>query len=259
LEAIMNCREAENLIVAGVYGRLTPEERAELENHAGACPACAGLMAKSAPLLGLRARAGEDDVPLPDWEKSWSRIAAEALDKRPRRPGVFGRTSPGWPVWAIRATAAAAVLAVFVLGYFTGRGVLFDRPGETAAAGSSLPVSPAAESGRIMLAEYADNLGPVLVNFLNRGGVRPPEGLRELERHVVRDMIAQTRLLRSLAAADGGTEGRLGELLQDLEFILTSLANMAPDDKESADQLDRMIRETDVSLRLRDLAAFSTI
>lgn len=258
----MNCREAEILIVAGVYGRLTPEERAELENHSGACPTCAGLIAKSAPLLDLRARAGEEDAPLPDWEKSWSRISAEALDKRPRRMGVFGRSDLGWAVWVRRATAAAAVLLVFVLGYFAGRRLLIDRSDEAVeavAAGSSSRISPFLESGQIMLAEYADNLGPVLVNFLNRGDVRPPEGLRELERRVVRDMLVQTRLLRSLTAASGGAHGRLDDLLLDLEFILTSMANMAPEDKESADHLDRMIREKSVSLRLRDLAAFSTI
>ncbi len=245
----MNCREAENLIAAGVYGRLTPEERAELERHAGACSGCAALLEKWVAVLNLRDEAPEGDAPLPDWEKSWSRIAAEALDKRPRRRSVLGWTV-GWSLGARRAAVAAAVTLVFVLGYFAGRGVLVHRPGQAVA-------TAARGTGEVNLAEYADNLRPLLVDFLNRSGVRPPEELVELKRRVVRNMLDETRLLQRLAAERG--ESGLGDLLSDLEFILVSMANMDPDDRESADQLSRMIREKDVSLRLRDLAAFTTI
>ena len=256
----MNCREAETLIVAGVYGRLTPEERAGLESHAETCPACRGLMAEWATILDLKALPEKEAVPFPDWEKSWSRISAEALDKHSRRRSVFRRPVPGGPVWARPAAAAAAVVLVFALGYFAGRRVLIDRPGEaveTASAASSPAVSPISVSGRVLLAEYADNLKPILVDFLNRGDVRPPAELAALERRIVRDMIGQTRLLENLAAEseDAGLRG----LLLELEFILTSMANLDPEDKESTDHLGRMIREKDVALRLRDLAAFSTI
>jgi len=250
----MNCREAETLIVAGVYGRLTPEERAGLESHAEACPACRGLMAEWMTVLDLKVLPEKEAVPFPDWERSWSRISAEALDKPSRRRSVFRRPALGRPVWARPAAAAAAVALVFALGYFAGRRVLIVRPGE---AVSSPAVSPISVSGRVLLAEYADNLKPILVDFLNRGEVRLPEELAALERRIVRDMIGQTRLLERLAAES--EDAGLRELLLDLEFILTSMANLDPEDKESTDHLGRMIREKDVAVRLRDLAAFSTI
>jgi len=263
----MNCREAKNLITAGVYGRLTPEERAELENHSADCRACARLYEKSSPLLGLRAGAGEEEVPLPDWDKSWSRISAGAIDIRPPRAALFARPAFGRTGWTRGAIAAAALLLVFAIGYFAGRRHLDDRSADAAAAvtadaaarGSISPAFPFAASAQVLLAEYADSLGPVLVNFLNRGDVRPPDGLREIERRVVRNMLEQTRLLRSLSAESGGADGRLGDLLQDLEFILTSMANLDPEDKESADHLGRIIREKEISPRLRDFAAFSII
>jgi hypothetical protein len=257
----MNCREVEILITAGVYGRLTPEERAELEGHAATCPACAGLLEKWAALIDLRAHTGEEDVPLADWERSWLRIADKAPDKRPRlRWAVFGRPEFGRHVWARRATAAAAVILVFVIGYFAGRSVLFNRSGEavrTAVVSPAIGRYPLAESGEVVLTEYAANLRTLLVDFLNRSDVRPPESLVELKRRIIRDMLGQTRLLKRLAA--GSNDPEMADLLADLEFILTSLANLNPDDKESADHLGRMIREKDVSLRLRTLAAFSAI
>lgn len=231
-----------------------------MENHAAACRACASLYEKSSPLLDLRTGSGEEKVPLPDWEKSWSRISAGAIDIRPRRATLFARLIFGRTGRTRRAIAAAALLLVFAIGYFAGHRLLDDRSADAAAArGSVSPAFPSAASAQVFLAEYADSLGPVLIDFLNRGDVRPPDSLRELERRVVRNMLNQTRLLRSRAAESGGADGRLGDLLQDLEFILTSMANLDPEDKESADHLGRIIREKEISPRLRDFAAFSII
>ena len=256
----MDCREAEDLITVGIYGRLTPEERTGLESHAKTCPACAALLEKWAGIREIQAGAREDEAPLPDWEKSWSRIAAATLEPRPRRGLFFGWPGQGRTVWARRAAVAAAALLVFVFGYFAGRRFLFEGPGQavrTAAAGPSVGASPPAGSAEIRLAEYAGNLRPLLADFLNRGDVRQPDGLVELKRRLVRDMLGQTRLLKSLVEESG--EAGLKGLLSDLELILTSLANMGADDKDSADHLARMIRERDISPRLRDLAGFSTI
>lgn len=255
----MNCRDAESLVAAGVYGRLTPEERAALEGHARTCPACSALLEKWAGIHELSARAGEDDVPLPDWEKSWARIAAATIGKRPRRRSVFGWLSFGGPAWARWAGAAASVILVFAVGYFAGRRFLTDRSSGAIrpAAGRDVGISALSGSVQAELAEYADNLRPILADFLNRGDVRPPNGLLELRRRVVRDMLGQTRLLMGLAEESG--DAGLKDLLSELEFVLTSLANMERDDKDSADHLGRMIRERGVAARLRDLAAFSTI
>ena len=255
----MDCREAENLITAGVYGRLTPEERTDLERHARTCPACSALLEEWAGIHELRARAGEEDVPLPDWERSWARIAAATIGKRPRRRSAFELFAAGGPVWARWAAVAASVALVFAVGYFAGRRLVPGRAGERfrAAAGTAAGALPPAGSVEGRLAEYADNLKPILIDFLNRGDVRPPDDLVELRRRVVRDMLGQTRLLMGLAEESGAAA--LKDLLSELEFVLTSLANMEPDDKDSADHLGRVIRERGVAARLRDLAAFSTI
>jgi len=245
----MNCRDFQNLIVIAVHGRLTADERSELDRHLSACQECAARHERYAPLIDLQAKAedGVADVALPDWEKSWAVISEKALPHGKPRSRFFTLV-PRW------VPVAAAVLLVFALGYFVGRGILVDRttssPGVASAVIADQP-SP------LLFANYADSLKPVLVNFLNRSDVRPPDELRALEREIIRDILSRTRLLRSLAAES--EDAALGDLLIDLEFILTSMANLVPGDTESAVHLERMIREKDIAPRLRELASTATI
>jgi hypothetical protein len=245
----MNCHDFQDLLVIGAHGRLTADQRAELERHRSACGECAALAGRLAPLLDLQEKAldGNASGPLPDWEKSWAVISEKAVPRRGPAPRLFALV-PRW------IPAAAAILLVFVLGYFAGRGLLVDSvtsgPAVAGLSPSGLPAS-------LSFTDYADSLKPVLVSFINRGDVPPPEEIRSLEQEIVRDMLLRTRLLRSLAAESG--DASRGDLLLDLEFILTSLANLTPGDTASAVHLERMIREKDIALRLRELASPATI
>jgi hypothetical protein len=245
----MNCTEFHDLLVIGIHGRLSPEQWEEIDRHRSACAECAALHERLKRLMDLQAKALEEaaTVPTPDWDASWAAIAKRALPEKSPVSRFFGRV-PRW------IPATAGILVIFVLGYVAGRSILVDsvtsRPG---IAG----LSPSDRGPSLLFASYADSLKPVLTSFLNRGDVVPPAELRALEREIVRDMLSRTRILQDLATASGDAE--LADLLLDLEFILTSLANLAPGDKASAALLDRMIREKDVPLRLRELASPMTI
>jgi hypothetical protein len=228
----MNCQKAKDLITIGIFGKLTPEQRRELDDHIKDCPECARLAEKSAPLLDRRR---EKEAPPPDLDKSWRAISAETLERR--RPRVVKPVRK----WAL---AAASLLVVFILGYFAGKMVLSD--------GKEIPSGSAAIPS---LTAYADNLRPVLINFLNSREEAPPE-IRKLESRIIGDMLQQTRMLKDLAAR-AGDRGKL-ELLQDLEFILISMNNLQPDDRESARHLARMIRDKDISLKLRELITYQS-
>lgn len=245
----MNCLEFQNLIVVGIHGRLTAAQRGELDRHRAVCEDCASLYERQAPLIGLR----EEDVKrhesahLPDWERSWAAISERALSPKSRPARRFASI----PLWV---PAAAAVLLVFVLGYIAGRGVFF---GTTGRAPRTAALLPTGLPSPLTFAEYADSLKPVLASFINRSDVPVPEKLRALEHRIIRDMLAETRALKRLAAESGDTSR--GDLLVDLEFVLTSLANLTPGDTESAVHLERMIREKDVAPRLREMASHATI
>lgn len=228
----MNCQKAKDLITIAIYGKLTPEQRRELDVHIKGCPECARLAEKSAPFLDQRR---EEEAPPPDLDKSWKTISAETLDCR--RPLAIKPVRK----WAL---AAASLLVVFILGYFAGKMVL--------SGGKEIPSGSAAIPS---LTAYADNLRPVLINFVNSREEAPPE-IRKLESRIISDMLQQTRMLKDLAARTGDRE-RL-ELLQDLEFILISMDNLQPDDRESARHLARMIRDKDISLKLRELITYQS-
>lgn len=228
----MNCKKAKDLIAIGIFGKLTPEQRGELDDHIKDCPECARLAEKSAPLLDRRR---EEEAPPPDLEKSWRVISARTLERR--RPLVIKPVRK----WAF---AAAFLLMVFILGYFAGKMVLSDGK-KLQSSSSAIP----------SLTVYADNLRPVLINFVNSREEATPE-IRELESRIISDMLRQTRMLKDLAARAGDRE-RL-ELLQDLEFILISMNNLQPDDRESARHLARMIRDKDISLKLRELISYQS-
>jgi|GEM_PF-798241 len=245
----MNCAEFRDLIVIGIHGRLSAAEKKELDRHRSACAGCAALYDRFENLMNLQAEAlrEAETVPAPDWDESWAMIAKQALPGISPASRFFGRI-PRW------IPATAAIFFVFAFGYFAGRSILVD----SVASRPGIAVLPSSRSGSpALFVSYADSLKPVLISFLNRGEVVAPAELRALEHEIIRDMLSRTRTLKHLAAETGDAE--VADLLVDLEFILTSMANLAPGDEGSAALLDRMIREKDVPLRLRDLASPATI
>jgi hypothetical protein len=232
----MNCEEAKNMMTIGVFGTLAAEEKANLDEHLRNCPSCARLFEKSK--ASWTSFEVPDDHPQPDWEKSWDVIAARALG-RPKNWRLFGL--PGR--WAV---AAASLLVVFALGYFAGRRYL--RP--SAGPAASL-LAAAAEPSPLF--RYAESLEPVLIDFLNRGKTERPKEFVDLERKIIQSMLAETRLLQALAASSQNEE--LGAFLEEMESILLSLANLKPGDRDSADELDRTIRERRIRSKLRELSS----
>lgn len=247
---IMNCRDFKDLIVIGLHGRLTAEQRGELDRHLlSPCQECAALFEWFAPQMDLQEKAAEaaSEFEIPDWTESWAMISEKVQPQRMPRSRLFSLV-PNW------VPAAAGVLFVFALGYFFFRGILADSTTSSPAVASAVS---AARPSPLIFASFADQAKPVLISFLNRGDVRPSKELHALEHKIIGEMLSQARVLRGLAAENG--DMFLGDLLLDLEFILANLDNLAPGDTESAVHLERMIREKEITIKLRELAARATI
>jgi hypothetical protein len=236
----MNCEEAKNMITIEVFGNPDPVERAALEEHLRRCPDCARIFEKSA--VERESFDVPDDIPTPDWEKSWEAISSQALD-RPRGFRLFGLSGK----WAF---AAASLLVVFILGFIVGRRFLqqpSDRP-VLVAAGPTEPASP--------FKMYAESLEPVLIDFLNRGEAERPREIVELERKIIQSMLAETRLLQGLA--EQSQDVSLQGFLEEMESLLVSMANLKPGDRDSADLLGRTIRDRQIRFKLRELSGVKT-
>ncbi len=219
-------------MIVAVFGTLKEEDKTALKEHVSRCRKCAQCWEQTRDLRKQTDRI--PSFPLPDPDRSWT-VICDHLSKRRRLPG----RRQNW-LWA---PAAAALLVVFIAGFFFGRR-LFLAP--SAALMQSTP-----DLSEVSFQSYADFLQPVLVDFLNRDGVRNPESVRGLEQRIVSDLLDRTRLLKSLIPEDGSPP--LRELLQDLELILTAMDNLEPGDRDTARHLVGLIREKDVSLRLQRL------
>ncbi len=236
----MTCDEAKNLITVGVLEDLDPAGEAALREHMGRCPSCARAFERSAELRDSARIA--DEPRMPDWEKSWEVIASRALPFPRKGFRLFQRP------WAW-AAAAVVFLAVFILGYFAGGRFLRKTPEPIlASAAATEAVSP--------LPAFADSLEPVLIDFLNRGETPLPSEIRELREKSIRSLVFETRLLKKQAEETG--DDSLWKFLDELENVLVSLSNLKPGDRESADLLDRMIRERHMRSKLLELSGVKT-
>lgn len=230
----MNCQHAKSLIAVEVLGGSDPDERAALEEHMRNCPSCARFFERAGK--GPAHFDAPDDLPQPDWDKSWTRIAAEALD----RPAARRVRRRSWK-WA---AAAASFLAVFAVGFLAGRRFLSTpRPVPVATAFAPAPVS--------LFQSYAESLEPVLIDFQNRRPVEASAEAAELRKKILRSMLAETRLLRDLA--DRSQDSALLGFLEEMESLLVSMSNLKPGDAEAAGLIDRAIRERGIRSKLRDL------
>lgn len=233
----MDCNDFKNMIVVSIYGKLTSSEKSEFEEHLRDCPKCARLYRKTERYHGLFEE--KEEMPLPSWEKSWETISERAIKRKKRAIIRFP--------YRKYALTAAAIIAVFVIGIYAGRHLFI--PKSDISQFESEPDYSHARPIRY----YAENLEPVLINFMNRSYERNGEEFPEIEKQVIVDMLEQTRLLKRLLS--GREDPLLQYILEDLEFILVSISNMRPGDRDSADQLNQFIREKELRFKLHQLAS----
>jgi hypothetical protein len=228
----MNCNTAKDLMAIAVHGSLQPDELSTLEAHLSHCPLCNLIYDR---IKGLQMETQKkDSAPLPDWEKSWKKIEAQAF-----KP-VKSRRQTHLTRWVY---AAAALATVFVLGFVLGRQFLpFPNSQDIQTIQSLSPVQ-----------DYAELAGPLLVSFTNRSPVVQSEEMAAFEKRLVSQMLEETKLLKKLVSQHSNPA--LLTLLDDMEYILMSIHNLKPDDKESAEHLTQIIRNKGLSFKLMTLSA----
>ncbi len=234
----MNCEEYKKLVSVQIYGQLSETEENDLHRHINDCTDCAAKFQQAGKYHDLIIDQ-EKAIPEPDWEASWQSISA-------RLPGTKGKFISFTPLkrWAL---AASVIVTVFVGGYVAGRKLL-QNPGKTNPVAFAKNASQASQS---QWHQYADRLGPLLTGFTNSRRIGQPEELNLLEKKIIREMLIQTRLLKTMTRQNSMT--RLQLLLEDLEFILTSMSNLRPQDRHTATYLGKIIKEKEIKFKLRAL------
>jgi hypothetical protein len=225
----MKCKECRELFFLYQERSLPQPEMGEFEKHRRACPACAAVfldLERSAALLAE----GSAPVPVPDWERSWQKIAA-AVEPLPRR-----KTS--WfffPRWAL---VASGFLAFFILGVAAARLVFTPAKGPTALGGTSAFAYTARDYFSLLqpvMAEYGNSLEP--------GASAPVDPAR------VRGLLSDLYFLKQ--RAENTRDESLRRLLQDIELVLLEMAHLDRSRPESVRQLSELIQAKGIPLQIR--------
>lgn len=201
-----------------------------VEAHIAGCAPCrARFESLSADLAVMD---GVDAPERGEWYGAmvWARLSPQ-IEAIPPRPW-WARLLPVRPVWrglAVAGTAAAVVLAAFLVGRHSQ-----PEPPTTPdiVAADTAPTS-ARDSEQILLAAVGDHLSRsrvVLAEIANRGANIPSD--ISIERAAAEDLVAASRLYRQTAVSRGDTAIAL--VLEQLERTLLEIAN-APSDASPAD------------------------
>lgn len=236
----MTCEDVPKKLIENMLGLLSPEDREELERHAKSCPACAERMEKIRMVRS--AIADKETIPPPDWEVSWQVIAEKTLRKKRRF---------AFPMFRYHWALAVGLASIFILGAIAGK-VIFFKP-------KPAPISDifAGMNAESAWRSYADSIELLLVDFGNRAEVDRPRNIKKREKELVGRLLAETRVLKELLAQERD-DARIA-LLNDVELILVGIANLKPGDKESAENIAKIVREGPLKSRLRTILSSDII
>ncbi len=224
----MKCKEFKDTIFLCQDGALSPAKTIEFAEHRRSCPACAGeftALEAAAALLAQHPVA----VPIPDWERSWKKIAA-AVDPRPRR-------LPAWSLLPRWAMVAGGFAVFFILGIVFARLDFFPAKARVTGAGEV--------AFSFTTRDYFSLLQPVMAEY---GNAQDPGALLPAEPERVRRLLNDLYLLKQRAGKS--RDGALRLLLGDIELVLLEMAHLDRSSPENIRRLGELIREKGLPMKL---------
>jgi hypothetical protein len=228
----MKCKECRELFFSYQERSLTQPEMGEFEKHRRACPACAALfldLERSAALFAEQSA----PVPVPDWERSWQKIAAAVAPSasRPRQKMAW----LSFPRWTL---VAAGFLAFFILGVAAARLVFTPAKAPADLAGTSAFAYTARD--------YFSLLQPVMAEF---GNALEPGGPAPVDPARLRGLLSDLYLLKQRAEND--RDESLRRLLGDIELVLLEMAHLDRSRPENVRQLSELIQAKGIPMQIR--------
>jgi hypothetical protein len=180
----------------------------------------------------------EDKGPDPDWDRSWQKIRTKTFGHRK----IQRSSTVSIRKWI---AVAATCCFVFILGYYIGKNTILNYPQQERY-----------QSADELLRGYSEKMEMLFIDFSNRNVLDMDEETAIFEAEMISGMMVQTRVLKHLANQKKYEE--LVLLLEDIEMILVSISNLRPEDQDSRDQLNRLIRQGSLRTRLRALTGKMT-
>ncbi len=230
----MKCKKSKEKIVLYLYGELSESEKAELESHVKACPACKEDFEYTKKVFQL-IDDNKEDSPDANWDKCWREIGT-GVQTEPRKHKSFV-LAPRW------VYAAAGMLLIFALGAFIGRYWFFPPEQSPVEAGIS-------ESAmKLKLNSYIDELKPVLIEYANYTASEEKDTMT-IEKDIVHSLLIQNLLLKDLIAK---SDPSLLPFLEDLDIVLKELSNMQKGDQLTPSMIKELIHEREILFKMEIL------
>ena len=221
--------EEEDLILR-FYGELDDAGEARVERHLGECPACRGNYTRLQRVL-----AAVDTMPEPVLPEAFERVTWARLEP------ALGRHSTwrSWFAFSGAKLALASVVLVLVTGaFFAGRMTREPSPGGAA----SLTADQLRKQILLTdLNEHLDRSQMMLIDLVSAADDSSID--MALERERAEELVVANRLYRQTADETG--EGRVSELLDELERLLVDLA--ASPDTLSQEEMTNVRQRIDSS------------
>ena len=229
----MECSHIKKLLVIDIFGKLTQSQKDELRKHIENCRSCADLVRRSKAYSGLLTE--NIDIPVPNWEHSWQNIRKRTFlsKKRIDRPAMIP-----YRKWIL---AAVTCCFIFFIGFMIGKHTFLNHPQQAVV-----------QSVDELLSAYSENIQMLFIDFTNSRFENRNEETTLFEAEIISVMMQQTRMLKYLASQKKLED--LAILLEDIEFILVSISNLRPEDRDSRSQLNQLIRQGSLRVRLQALS-----
>ena len=230
----MKCKKCKENIQFYLYGELNEKDSTALQKHIKACPECAGDLEYTRQVFNLIGEAKEEQAPQPDWEKCWQGIEKESYKKKKTTKNFW--LFPNW------AYSAAAIIVIFVLGIMAGRIWFTPSHNEVISAAEAYLVHS--------LKQHLDDLKPLLLEYSNYPASAAGEDMVMLDRGTAQELLIQNILLKKLVSEKYPSAE---QLLEDVDIILTEIANQKTDDSQAVSSIKNMIKEREVLFKMEIL------
>lgn len=234
----MSCKKYKQNILLFLYGELHEQDKKSLEDHIKQCAECAQDLEYTRKVFNLLDETKTRETePQPNWEHCWKEIEENTIKEKIKKPIL--RLTPNW------AYAAAAVLAVFILGIIAGREWF------TSKEQALLSAQPSAEFVEYTLKQHLDELKPMLLEYANYPADDKHGGTLFIDQKAAQELLVQNILLKEIIAQKYPSAR---ELLEDLDLVLKEIANQ--EDKKNNEtplMIKNLIKEREVMFKMEIL------
>jgi Putative zinc-finger len=250
------------------YGELPPSERAAIETHLKRCDECRqALEDLSVIRSALSSRPDVASPPGGDWSAFMARLDDAVHHADGRLVRIDGRSSHRQTATSFKRRAAPYLAVAALLALATTAALLvFSKTGSTPTGGVApistkgpAPAAPVRAAGMSapdaalvsLSGQHFQRSKLVLLGLTTKDATKPGQGDWTYERELATSLLGDTRLYRQAAEQRG--MDTLAGVMRDLELVLLQTSMSEQPDRESLEQLQRLIQRRDLLTKMNAL------